>query len=261
MLNFLARRKSPPGDRRVVEVGWLVWAKRTTVIFDAPRPLSRNDPPPKHAKSASVCPAVRDHEARLFEVPCAYDLQIAIRIDGEKVGVTDLSGDMSAVRREHMREVFRISGRKEWRHPDRPILQFTAPYLFLADEPVYMTQLPPFGFYRDPPLPGLVVGGRVPIHIWPRPLTWAFEWYDTSKPLILRRGEPWYYARFETPDPSRPVRLVEAQLTPEIAEFVDGLTAVTNVVRRTFSLFGTASARRPAKLVVKRERGNAALRI
>lgn len=261
MFNFLARQRFLPSDRRVAEVGWFLWGKQTTIIFDAPRPLSRNDPPATHAKSASFCPAVRDHEARIVEVPCAYDIQLSIRIDGEKIGLIDLSGDMSAVRRGHLREVVRVSARKEWRHPDRPVLQFTAPYTFLADEPVYMTQLPPFGYYRDPPLPGLVIGGRLPVHIWPRPLTWAFEWYDTKKPLILRRGEPWYYVRFETVDPSRPVRLVDAELTPEIREFIDGLSAVTNVTRRTFSLFRTASARRPTKLLVKRNRDNESERV
>jgi hypothetical protein len=255
VFNILARPRNGPSDKRVVEVGWLLMAKRTSIIFNAPRPLTRNDLPPKHAKSASYCPAILDHEARIFEVACAYDLQLGVRIEGERVAISDLSGDMSAVRSHHMQHVFRVTARKEWRHPDRPILQFTAPYTFVADEPVYVTQMPPFQFYRDPPLPGTVICGRLPVHIWPRPLVWAFEWYDTKKPLILRRGEPWFYLRFETFDPSRPVRIVEAELTPELEAFIDSLTAVTNVVRRTFSLFSTANERRPPKLLVKRPRG------
>ena len=29
------------------------------------------------------------------------------------------------------------------------------------------------------------MGGRFPVHIWPRPLSWGFEWHDVTKPLVL----------------------------------------------------------------------------
>src|SRR5262245_15276755 len=99
-----------------------------------------------------------------------------------------------------------------------------------------------------------MIGGRLPIHIWPRHMMWAFEWMDPSQDLILRRGEPWFYVRFETQDPSRPVRLIEAEMTPELREHLNGLTGVTNYVNRTFSLFGTARERRPKTLLVPKSR-------
>jgi hypothetical protein len=167
--------------------------------------------------------------------------------------VRDLAGDMSSIRRKHLGQTVAIMAQKEWRHPERPIIQIPTPYVFLADEPVYMTQLPPFVHFRKPQLPGTVIGGRLPIHIWPRPMMWALEWHDPSEPIVLKRGEPWFYVRFETHDPSRPVRLVEATLTPPVDEYIKGLSGVTNYVQRTFSLFATAKERRPAKLLVKRE--------
>jgi hypothetical protein len=85
-------------------------------------------------------------------------------------------------------------------------------------------------------------------------MMWAFEWYDTSKELVLRRGEPWFYVRFETEDPSRPVRLIEAEMTPALEEYAAGAFAVTNYVNRTFSLFNTARERRPEKLLVPKQR-------
>ena len=75
-----------------------------------------------------------------------------------------------------------------------------------------------------------------------------------SRDLILRRGEPWFYVRFETEDPSRPVRLIEAEMTPQLKEYVGGLNAVTNYVNRTFSLFSTARERRPKRLLVAKQR-------
>jgi hypothetical protein len=99
-----------------------------------------------------------------------------------------------------------------------------------------------------------MIGGRFPIHIWPRALMWAFEWYDAKQDLVLRRGEPWFYVRFESQDPSRPVRLVEAEMTPQLKEFLKGVTSVTNYMNRTFSLFATARARRPKRLLVYKQR-------
>jgi hypothetical protein len=104
---------------------------------------------------------------------------------------------------------------------------------------------------RDP-WPGLMIGGRFPIDVWPRHLMWAFEWHDLDRELVLTRGAPWFYAMFETADPSRHVRLVEAERTAELKAYMAGLKGVTNYVNRTFSLFATARARRPRKLLVRK---------
>ena len=86
---------------------------------------------------------------------------------------------------------------------------------------------------------------------------WGFEWFDTNKPLSLKRGEPWFYARFEAIDPSRPVRLVEAEWTEEMREYQKGSSAVANYMNRTFSLFKVAESRRPPTLLKKKPRSKA----
>jgi hypothetical protein len=82
----------------------------------------------------------------------------------------------------------------------------------------------------------------------------AFEWHDTGQDLILKRGEPWFCARFETEDPSRKISLVEAEMTPELQQYLKGMDTVTQYVARTFSLFPTARSRRPKQLLVKAKR-------
>ena len=72
--------------------------------------------------------------------------------------------------------------------PDRPTIQLSLPYLFITDEPVYMSQVAPFMHYRREPLPGTIFGGRFPINLWPRPLMWAFEWHDIETPIRISRG-------------------------------------------------------------------------
>ena len=254
-LPFLGGKRASDTASRAVEVGWLLDAETVTFIWEAPRRLTRTEPAPGHAKAVNYCPAVLDHESRLFEVLCPIDVNLGFRFDkNDRPAVINLDGEKSAIRPSALNEMLAIVGRNEWRHPDRPIIQFVTPYLFVADEPVYLAQFPPFTGYNMNEWPGVLIGGRFPIHVWLRQMMWGFEWFDTTKPLSLRRGDPWFYVRFETTDPSRPVRLVEAEWTPEMREYQKGATTVANYMNRTFSLFKVAEQRRPKTLLKRKAR-------
>ncbi len=241
---------------RTVDVGWLLQTDKAGFIWDAPRKLSRTEGKITHAKGLSYCPAVVDFEARLFEVPCPVDIQLRFMLDDGKgkPALVNIAGNNGTIRPKYLNQMLAVVGRNEWRHPDRPLIQFITPYLCVTDEPVYMSQLPPFCHYPKTPLPGIMIDGRMPIHIWPRPLMWAFEWYDTTKDLVIRRGEPWFYLLFETNDPTRRVRLIEADMTPALEEYLSGLKGVSNYVSRTYSLFHTAEERRPKVLLTPKQR-------
>ena len=248
-----SKRKTKRGGQRFAEVGWLVDADQADFIYDAPKPVAQKGKAPGHPKAVGHCPAVVDHEARLFEVPCPFDLHLRIgRNDQGQAVLINAAGTSSAVSKGKLEKLVHLTGSDRWRHPHRPVLQVSAPWRFIADQPTWITQLPPFNHYRDPAWPGLLIGGRFPLHDWPRLLMWAFEWWDTSKDLVLKRGEPWFYARFETADPDRPVRLVEAEMTPELRSFCEGLDGVTNYVNQTAKLFSVANARRPETLLKKK---------
>lgn len=240
---------------RIVDVGWLLDTDQARFVWPEPRRINRGDPPPAHAKAVGYCPAVVDHEGRMFDIPCPIDLKLGFRRDAQgKAALVNLDGDQSSIRTKTLNAMVSLVGQKEWRHPERPILQLITPYIFLSDEPVYMTQLPPVTHYRADPLPGTLIAGRLPIHIWPRRMMWAFEWFEPAKPLVLRRGEPWFHIRFETHDPARPVRMFEADMTPELREYLNGMSGVANYVDRTYSLFKVAEERRPATLLKRKVR-------
>ncbi len=40
---------------------------------------------------------------------------------------------------------------------------------------------------------------------------WTFEWCDTSKALILKRDEPLFYCQFDAVDPSRTMKIIQAE--------------------------------------------------
>lgn len=237
------------------KIGWLLTEERGGVIYDAPARVRSAEINRRHAKSASRCPAVINLESRYFEVKCPFDLHLAfVRGTEGRPGLRNLLGERSPVRMNKLASVLHLIDEAEWRHADRPTIQMSLPYVFVADEPVYLAQVAPFMHYRTEPWPGTIFGGRFPIDVWPRPLMWAFEWHDTGKTLQLSRGEPLFYCQFETLPPDRPIQLVEAARTPELDAYLAHIASAVNYVNQTFSLFKVAEQRRPRMLVVPKTR-------
>ena len=71
----------------------------------------------------------------------------------------------------------------------------------------------------------------------------------TSKDLILKRGEPLFYCQFDGFDPSRTVKLLQAEKTPELIHYIDQISGVVNYVNQTFSLFAEIEKLRPKRLI------------
>ena len=242
------------GSRRV-KVGWLFKDDTATVVWDAPKPVSFDHGKPTSAKSAQLCPAAIQFDRLHYAINCPVDLHLRISATGDgQLQLTNVDGAMSTVRPSGLQKLIVMSPQHEWRHPQRPILQMVTPYVFLSDDPVYVNQFPPFLHYSKNRWPGVQVCGRFPIDVWPRVHMWALEWHDMSADLVLKRGEPLFYVRFETTDPSSLVRLVEAERTAELESYMQQITDVTNYVNQSFQLFATAKERRPETLLVEKQR-------
>lgn len=61
-----------------------------------------------------------------------------------------------------------------------------------------------------------------------------------------------FCVQFEADNPSRPIQLVEAEMTPEVRTYLDHVSGAVSFVSQTFSLFKAAEAAWPACLVVRR---------
>lgn len=255
ILSKLLHRSNGSRGNDLVEVGWLLKSNQGGFLWDAPKPFRRKDVQPAIAKSVSRCPAIIDLESRLTEVPCPLSLRLGVKTSEDGFySIVDREGSNSAVAQAALSRMLFLVPASQWRHPKRPIFQIRTPYIFLSDSPVYMSQLPPFLDHRMFSWPGTFIGGRIPIQIWPRVLSWAFEWHDLDKDLIFKRGEPWFYCQFETSNPHNRVHLVEAECTPQLQTYIAGMEGMVNYVSRTFSIFRVAQERRPAKLLVKLQR-------
>lgn len=238
------------GKGRTTTVGWTIQSEQDNVIWLPPEPFGRDDPKSSSSKSVQRCPAAIDFDARQFVINSPVDLRMGFKKQPNgSMQLQDLDGEQSALRPQGFNALVMLMPQTEWRHPKRPMIQMVAPYLFVADTPTYVVQTAPYLHYQSPAWPGCMMGGRFPIHVWPRPLSWAFEFYDIEQPLELKRGEPWFYVHFETENPAAKVRLVEQEWTDELAAYVKKITGVTNYVNQSFSLFDEAAAMRPEKLV------------
>ena len=238
------------GRGRIVTVGWTVRTPKTQVLWAPPRPFEPHQGKPQSSKSVQYCPAAVDFDRRHYVIP--FPLDITLKFDRQANGqlsLVDADGAQSGVRQGALRDLLVLHPQAEWRHPERPIVQMIAPYVFIADEPCWVVQSPPYLHYFPTPRPGVQVCGRYPVHIWPRPLSWGFEWHDMGKPMTFKRGEPWFYVHFETENPGGRVRLVEQEPSPELDAYVNSIVDISNFVNKTFSLFAEAKARRPANLV------------
>lgn len=239
-----------------ITVGWFLTTDKGAVMYDPPERIIFRQTNKTHSKSASRCPAVIQLESRYFMVKCPFDLHIGFaRDDKGKPVLVNRAGTASSIRSNKLNEVLTLVSEAEWRYPDRPTIQLSLPYCFIADELVYITQLGTFAHYRKDPLPGTIFGGRFPLNVWPRPLMWAFEWHEPQKDIVLKRGEPLFYCQFEGEGPDRPVQVVEAERTPELTAYMEKVSGVVNYVGQTFSLFKAAEELRPKKLLKVKERG------
>lgn len=237
-----------------IVVGWLRDLAKGGVLYDPPERVSFRDVNRGHAKSAARCPAVINLESRYFMVRCPFDLAVGfVRDKDGRAGLVNRAGAASAIRTNKLNDVLSLVSEGEWRYAGRPTVQLKLPYVFVADEPVYMTQLDAFAHYRKVPLPGTIFGGRFPISVWPRPLMWAFEWHEPERDLVVRRGDPLFYVQFEGEGPERPISLVEAERTPELMAYLDHISGAVNYVNQTFGLFKAAEAARPERLVTPKK--------
>ncbi|WP_245581410.1 hypothetical protein [Octadecabacter arcticus] len=164
-----------------------------------------------------------------FMVKCPFDIHIGFaRDDKGKPVLRNLAGTQSSIRASKLGEKLHLTSEVEWRNKGIPTIQLTLPYVFIADEPVYMSQVSPFMHYTKDPLPGTIFGGRFPINVWPRPLMWAFEWHEPDKPIKIKRGDPLFYAGFETQSPERSIVVTKTEVTPELTEYMDMISGAVN---------------------------------
>ena len=204
----------------------------------------------------STCPAHIQFNRNTFVLRSPVDLGISVR-EGMNPGLWDMKiapGHENDLNGEALHRLIEFTGdpggRVDW---DKPHLQMRLGYVFIADEPVTMQQLPAFEDYAETSkYPGMTIPGEFDIHAWHRQLNWSFEWWDTDKQLIIKRGDPVTYAKFiVNRDPTERVDLVKLKMTDQIYNAIMRTSNTPSFLRNTFKLFEKARLMRPKRFITE----------
>lgn len=242
------------GPTKHIQVGWCCDREEGAFAFEPPRTVFSTRSRPLSPRSVQNCPAVNELERRLIEIPAPFDLRMRA-VEQESGIELFVVPTGTSVSESDIGDFLTIEAVERWRDPRRPLLQIKLPFFLVTDEPCWVTQVPPF---LDPALrswPGSMSAGRFPLHLWPRSLQWPFEWDDFSRDLIIRAREPLCYLLCEFGDQAVRPDLVEAELTPELAEYRSNMEAVGEITDDIEGVWCEAESRRPDRLLVPVENG------
>lgn len=234
-----------------VDIGWFLEEDKGKFVFYEPQPLFKDRSKALSQRAVQACPAINELERDYFVIKNPFDIRLRCSRRGDQYDL-HIVEDGTRIDEDLISQYVFLMQPDLWRTRSRPVIQIKVPYFFLCDEPCYMTMIAPFMSPEIVKWPGIMIGGRLPISIWPRILNFAFEWSDLDTDLILRRGHDLCYLYFETANLRTKPNLYELEYTEELKEYRSGLSATPKYMSNTFSLFETAIKRRPKKLMKKK---------
>lgn len=192
------------------------------------------------------CPAVQIYESRVFHIRCPFTISIRAHKDSKGWSFRPVFPD-TEVEEGLLSSFLEIQPLKLWRRTDTPIVQLSLPYVFVADEEVFVNQIES-PFYEGAKNWSLVQG-RFNIREWQRPLNWAAEWTQWQTDLVLKRGQPLFSVLFETLSPDRGIALNQVNRTLAMEKAISSAVGVAKMVKGTLTVIKAAGKRRPEKLL------------
>lgn len=246
----MPRRVRQPSVSRPTRVGWFLDVDEAAAMYPDPIPMAHLQKKlQRDRKSPDYCPAVQNFNRNLFVLLAPYDLTLFCNEKPDSFEFA-LETNSSTVSPGSLRNVMFVTPPREWRSPDRPVIQLRCPYVFVSDDDVTVEQTAPWLHYLQPAWPGVSIAGAFEIRSWVRTLSWAFEWHDLSRPLVIRAGEPWSYVRL-VPASKSVVKLARIERTSAISDLQKQVTGITNYTSNALDLISRVEARRPARLLQK----------
>jgi hypothetical protein len=166
------------------------------------------------------CPAFQDYYKNCFLLRAPIDITINIsnQLDGSKYASID------KYTQEFFDEHIKIRYEKGHKYP---ILQISFFYVFYADESLTIEQLSPSMHKTEFQNNINVISGTYDISKWIRPVDFAFEVIDDTKPIVIKRGDPMYYLRFLTPNK---ISLTREKTSDDLSRVVNSCTTLKDYV-------------------------------
>ena len=188
----------------------------------------------KNKTGANICPAILKLLQNTFTINCPFDFHLRYTGSLKKPEIRPIIEGCSILE-EKLSNIISISPRNDWLNPNYPVFQITTPYIFFSSNECELVQ-------RFPRLligkgyPFRLIEGQFPIHSWRRPLSWAIEWVDVKKDIILKRGIPWFDLSFIGNKNKKTLNLKKQKLTKSLLDEIYANRDVTKYIRGTSKL-------------------------
>jgi hypothetical protein len=210
----------------------LLEVEATRIYFDPEKRAGFYDRP-SSPTAVQSCPAIRLWQNQSYLVRCPIDLRLRAKLIGGEYQIFIVEKDTS-INKDKLKSLLSISPRSDWRSGNSPVLQISTPYVFRSEEPCLLLQRHPTEFDIQR-LSWRLIEGCFQIDRWTRPLSWAVEWADTQRDIILRRGDPWFAVDFMIPPISSP-KMRKMAVDQALREEILSTKDVASYIRGTFSL-------------------------
>ena len=217
----------------IQKIGWCFDKDEGVAVYQSPIPLSKLITLRKNKMGAGVshCPGTNDFNSRTFTILSPYTFRIRAQANSNgQLDFFPVYPDTEATEQVIKNEIS-FQPRSLWRDEKYPILQLSLPYVFFANETVYINQLEPNRFNGDKSWS--LIQGRFDISTWQRPINWAIEWTNTNKDIFIKKGEPLCQVIFETLSPKNTISLIKVERNDELERAIKRTSGVINKIRNT----------------------------
>ena len=174
-------------------IKWTV-TEGETLVWEKPERLSSSMNEQYKKSLVRSCWASGDFLDKTFVIKSPFDIHLSYYKPEKKIA---LHPNKSTISETTYNNLFRNDVKE---YTDHAVIQMGTRYAFMCDKPCTITLTPPFNNldYKDYDSNTRVVSGTFNIFDWQRTLSYALEWLDTSKDLIIKTGQPLFYVTFNT---------------------------------------------------------------
>jgi hypothetical protein len=212
-------------------IGWCFDRDTGVGIYQAPIPVLKLLRSQRVDAGVGSCPAAIDFNIRTYTVLSPYTFRLrAVKQQDESYSFHIVYPE-THVSESVLKNELSFQPRSLWRDGRFPVLQLVLPYIFIANESVYINQIEPSRFNECKPWS--LIEGRFDISTWHRPVNWAIEWLDTSKDIVIKRGDPLFQVLFETTNPKNKIKLKHVERTSVIEKSVKKVEGISSKMKGT----------------------------
>lgn len=214
-----------------VKIGWCFNRDDGVAVYKPPISMLKLMSERKNKiGGVSHCPGALDFNARTFTIVSPYTFRIRAQKVNNQLNFFPVYPDTEASE-EIIKKEISFQPRKLWRDERYPILQLTLPYVFFANESVYINQIEPNRFIGEKNWS--LVQGRFDIASWQRPINWGIEWTNTNQDIFIKKGDPLCQIIFETLSPESSLSLIKVERNDELQKAIQRTLGVANKMRNT----------------------------